>query len=439
MRVNAPSEPLSSSPVRMQRRAFALLEALVVVGVIGAVTTLTIPLYREYQIRSDLDNATQQATHGLARAKLLSQLGERDSQWGFYVPAGILYKGESYAGRDTQFDEIYPMPSTIAVSGILEVAYSKVEGLPSDTGNIVLRALNNDQRIIQVTIADDTQALAANEGDTLTVCHHLSGGSTETLLVPDATWPTHQAHGDTLGPCPSASSAASSVVSSATSSAASSAASSAVSSATSSAASSVGGGGGGGGGATCNKFTMASGTITTTATSNVTFKNWLSQITFGAGGPVVSVHACYSTDGGSSFSGLYGGNGNCKGNGNAYGNAVTPAGTDTKTVSIASGKNVVLRVLGRYKQQNWLAFNQLFDSDDGSGHIQMLRNGDTLSSYPGFGTQTPLKNYLISKSMADASGVITIGNCEVLAISELGTLGTSAADFQDDVMVMSFN
>lgn len=421
----------------MNRPAFGLLEMLLVIGILSAVTSFTVPMYREYQIRSDLDHAAQLATQGLSRAKLLSQSGEQDSEWGFYIPSGTLYKGTGYAERDQRFDEVFPMPSTIAISGIFDVSYSRIDGKPSTTGSITLRALNNDERVIYVTIAVDSAQIVTNESDTLTICHQ-----GQTIVIPEATWPSHQSHGDSVGTCPGASS--SSVAASSSSAGASSSAASSVSSSVASSSSSTGGGGGGGGGSSSSctsKFTFASSTqkITTTASTSVTFKNLLSQITYGSGGPVVSVHACYSTNDGSSWSGLYGGSGNCKGTGNAYGNAVKPNGTDTATVSIASGKKVALKIAGRYKHNGWLAFDESYTSVDQSGHVLLLQDGANLSDYSAFGNQTPLKNYLQSKGMIDAQGNVDISACEILAITELGTLGVSAADFQDDVLLMTFN
>ncbi len=411
----------------MNRRAFGLIEVLIVVGILGAVTTLSIPLYNEYQIRSDLELATQQTTQGLDRAKLLSQSAERDSAWGFYVPSGTLYKGNSYADRDTAFDEVFTMPSTIAVSGLFDVAFSKVKGTPGAIGSIVLRALNNDERVIQVSIAVEPEQLATNQSDTLTICHYDGLGNRSTITVPDSTWPGHQAHGDTIGACSGA--AASSVASSAAS-AASSVASSAASS-----ASSVSGGVS----SACAKFTLASnGKVDLQESATLTITNKFSQITFGAGGPVVPVHLCYSSDDGSNWSGAFGSSSNCTGNGNAYGNAVTPGGTDVKTVSLTSAHNVALKITGRYKQGGWLAFFESYSTRDGTGHALLLKNGDTISSYPQFGNQTNLKNYLVTQGMANASGQITLGSCQLLSVSELGDLGVSAADFQDNVALLNF-
>lgn len=411
---------------------------IIVLGILSAMSAVSIPAYREYQIRSDLDKTAQQVTQGLGRAKLLATSGERDAPWGFYVPSGTLYKGDSYADRDADFDEVYPMPSTIAVSGLLDISYSRVRGSPSDTGDIVLRALNNDERIIQVTIAVDQQALATNQMDLLTICHHNADGSTETVTIPDATWPYHTGHGDTNGACIAAASSSAAAASS------SAAASSVGASSSAAAASSSAGGGGGegsssaGGGGGCPMTLAADQTISLSAASSVTFLNKLAQITFGAGGPSVPVHLCYSTNGGSNWSPLFGGNGNCNGNGNAYGNAVEPNGIDTKTKSIPAG-TLLIRVNGRYSNHGWLAFHQTFTSNSSNGHIIFLRNGDTLASYPGFGTQTPLRNYLIAQGLLNAQGQVVLSSCQVLSITELGTLNSSGADFQDDVLLMSFN
>lgn len=415
----------------MFRRGFSLLEVVIVIGIVGVMSALSVPAYRDYQIRSDLDKVAQQVSQGLARAQLLSKSGERDAMWGFYVPAGVLYKGTSYATRDSSFDQVYPMPSTIAVSGLMDISYSRVKGTASQEGNIVLRALNDDQRQIQVTIAVDAQTIATNTGDVLTICHHPGLPDQQTMTVPDATWPMHIAHGDTVGACAGASSSA--AVSSSSSAPASSSSSSVPASSSSSSSSSSAAG-------SCSKFTMnSSQLITLTANSSVTFVNKLAQITFGSGGPDIPVHVCYSKNNGSSFSGLFGGSGNCTGNGNAYGNAVEPDGTNTATKSLSSGDRLILKIAGRYKTGGWLAFNETFTSNNSGGHTLFLRNGDILGSFPGFGSQIPLKTYLQGQGLANASGQITMTNCQVLAVTELGDLNTSASDFQDDVLLMTFN
>ncbi len=415
----------------MQRRAFSLLEVVIVIGIIGVMAALSIPQYRDYQIRSDLDTVAQQVSQGLARAQLLAKSGERDSAWGFYVPAGILYKGASYATRDSNYDQTFPMPSTIAVNGLLDISYAKNTGTPSEVGNITLRALNDDQRQIQVTIAINRQTIATNTSDVRVICHHPLTDR-QTLTIPESTLQTYLNQGDTLGACASASSA-SSVASSVASSAASSVA---VSSSSSPAA----GGGTGGSTAVCSKysFNTSSQLVTLTAQSTVTFTNLLAELRFGNGGPYADVHACYTTNQGTSWSALFGGSGNCSGHGNAYGNAISPSGA-SKVRTLSSGTKFGLKVRGSYSDHGWLSFEEIYTSLDGLGHVIFLRNGDTLANYSVVQNQVPLRTYLSSHGYLNASGQITIGSCEILSIADFNDLGTSGADFQDDVMLMSFN
>jgi prepilin-type N-terminal cleavage/methylation domain-containing protein len=183
----------------MKHSGLTLVEILLVVAIIGLLSTFTIPLYREYQIRNDLNVVTEQITQGLARARLLSESSQNDTGWGFYVPAGVLYKGSSYAKRDPKFDELYAMPSTIKTAGLFEVSYSKIKGVPSATGSIILTTISNDQRSIQVDVLNRT--IAVTQGDNLAICHLPGTPSEQTITVSDAAWPAHQAHGDYLGTC----------------------------------------------------------------------------------------------------------------------------------------------------------------------------------------------------------------------------------------------
>ena len=84
------------------------------------------------------------------RARLLSQAGTDDSNWGIHASSGILFKGTSFVNRDRDFDEFYPFASTITFSGIDEVFFSQLYGEPNITGTITLTALSGDTRRIAV-------------------------------------------------------------------------------------------------------------------------------------------------------------------------------------------------------------------------------------------------------------------------------------------------
>lgn len=182
----------------MLRRGFTVLELMLAIAILAGVSAISIPAYRDYQIRSDLNIATEQITQALGRAQLLSQAGQHGMEWGYAVPQSTLFAGQSYAARAAEHDERYPYPETIATSGLSEVWFSRVEGVPSATGTIVLTSLRGEEKEVNIII--DRRGIAVNASDRLTLCHCQSN-SPMTLYLPDNTWPAHERHGDYLGPC----------------------------------------------------------------------------------------------------------------------------------------------------------------------------------------------------------------------------------------------
>ncbi|MBI1813262.1 choice-of-anchor A family protein [Candidatus Peregrinibacteria bacterium] len=186
-------------------------------------------------------------------------------------------------------------------------------------------------------------------------------------------------------------------------------------------------------------FNPSTGIMTTTALTSVTFKNMEALITYGAGGPQINVHACESDDGGSHFTHLFGGTGNCFGDGIANGNAVKPNGTDTKTLTIGANSPVIFRSNAHFEQPGWLTYDRSTQSNDQTGRMVFLRNGDIVPSVPGFAGQQSLKAYLQGQAMANSSNTMTVGACELVIATELGSsISGPAADFQDDVMDIKF-
>ncbi|UPA22618.1 prepilin-type N-terminal cleavage/methylation domain-containing protein [Candidatus Peribacteria bacterium] len=403
----------------MKRAGFTIVEMLMVIGIIGVISGVTVPLYRDYQVRNDLNVATEQVTQGLARARLLSQSAQSDAGWGFYVPAGILYKGDSYATRVAGADETYPMPSTITVTGIFDISYTKVKGQPSSTGSIILTALDSEQRTIEIEVQKET--IAVVEGDNLTICHKIGGSAEQTKVIPDAAWPGHQNHGDTLGACATAASSVSSSRSSSRSS--SSVSSSRSSSAPSSLSSSVAS-------ATCaDRFSVsADNTITTTGPLSVIFQSLGAQFGYGNGGPTVPVTVKYSKKAnGNSASNLF------------SGNAINGTGGATQTVTgFKNGDKVVLKFRAYYNDNGWLTYDNTVVSNVNNGSVKVLRNGDLAPTIPGSSGQQSVSSLL---QPITVNGRISIGQYDVVMIVDFNYADCptcTSADFQDGIVLVKF-
>lgn len=410
----------------MRRAGFALIEILLVVGMVGTMTGLAIPLYRDYQIRNDLNLATEQVTQGLARARLLSQSAQNDDAWGFYIPAGVLYKGTQYAARDSQYDEVYAMPSTIMTTGLSEVSYQKLSGNPSGTGAITLLALNQDTRTILIVVEKESIAVVRN--DRISICHQ-TGGGTKTLNINDNAWPAHQNHGDTLGACPTSSSSAASSTA-ITSSAVSSVASSSVSSISSVAASSASSSSA----ACADRFSIASdGTITTTGAMSVQFDSMGALFTYGSSGPDIPVTVAYKkTNNGNSWTNLF------------SGNAINGNGGATQTVSgFSNGDKVILRFWAKFSQRGWLSYDRKIYSNDGLSNVVLLRNGDVA---PVLSSTSSVSSLIQSITV---NGLINIGTYDVLMMADFNRQDASSCadyfcsngesvDYQDGIVLVKF-
>jgi len=112
---------------------------------IGVLSPLALDFYRE----REFDVHSKSIVQSLRRAQLQSIAGERDSSFGVYfgINEYTLFKGDSYNRRDTAFDEVFELPSDFSISGISEIVFSKIKGLPSYIGDIVLTSGNRSGTI----------------------------------------------------------------------------------------------------------------------------------------------------------------------------------------------------------------------------------------------------------------------------------------------------
>ncbi|MBU2213516.1 type II secretion system GspH family protein, partial [Patescibacteria group bacterium] len=135
----------------MSHKSFTAIETLITIGIIGVTAGISVPMFRNFQIRNDLDLATEQTIQALRSAQIRSQAGQNDEEWGVFIQEGVLFQGETYMLRDPEQDEVYPIPATINTSGLEEVVFSRVDGAPYQTGDIILEALSGDSRIITIS------------------------------------------------------------------------------------------------------------------------------------------------------------------------------------------------------------------------------------------------------------------------------------------------
>ena len=134
------------------KSGFTLVEVMLSVALLGAVTSLTAPVWLSMQSRNSLDIAATHIVHSLRRAGALSRAVAGDSSWGVAIDAErlTLFRGATYASRDIAFDETFDFDWGVVSTGLSEVVLEKVTGRPSTTGTITLSTSSHDTRIITI-------------------------------------------------------------------------------------------------------------------------------------------------------------------------------------------------------------------------------------------------------------------------------------------------
>ncbi|MDD5103220.1 MAG: hypothetical protein PHX93_02365 [Candidatus Peribacteraceae bacterium] len=401
----------------MAHKGFTAIEVLLTLGIVAVTAGMSVPLYRTYQLRSDLDTAVEQARHALERAQVLARAGQNDSMWGYAASEGVLFQGEAFAIRESESDELYIVPGTVQVSGLPEVVFQRVSGEPVATGEIVYEAGNGERRTITVT-----------GGGTLTVSPLLppveeQASSSATSLSSDSGSAVASEGAASSVPGSSAASAGGSTASTAsTGSTGSAVSSSGAESSTASAGEEGGGEESSSSEATCeDTFTLLpDGTVETTGTVDATVKVLGSQVSEGAGGGSAKVVVSVSTDEGETWTSLF--------NGKAV-----KGGEEETVPNLPSGTKLLVQVNGRH---SWL-FNRTFRSNNSEGHMFVLRNGHLVPSslYDAFGNTISLAPFL--RAVIE-NGHVKIHPHAVLFLTELDALWKGSSKFQDAVIEVTF-
>ncbi|MGE5327785.1 MAG: Tfp pilus assembly protein FimT/FimU [Thiobacillus sp.] len=140
-----------------KKAGFTLVELLLSISVIVILSALSMPFISAFQSRNNLDVALNTIAQAERRAQTSAMAVERDADctgWGLSVQSSgiVLYCGTSFSGRNSSFDENYDIASNINISstgGAGDISYSKVSGLPNNTGTITLTQ-GSDSRSISI-------------------------------------------------------------------------------------------------------------------------------------------------------------------------------------------------------------------------------------------------------------------------------------------------
>lgn len=126
---------------------FTLLEVLLSISVIAVLMGITAPVYISFQNRNALDTTSQSVIESLRRSETFARNGRGDTNWGVKLQTGslIIYKGASYAARDTTADDVVTLNPAMTLGGLGEVNFNELSGNPVTAGTITVTSTANNE------------------------------------------------------------------------------------------------------------------------------------------------------------------------------------------------------------------------------------------------------------------------------------------------------
>lgn len=115
-------------------RGLTLIEILLIVGIMAILLAISLPLGLDFYKNQQLESQARGISQTIRRAQLKSMSGEIDSSFGVYLTNDnyILFKGDSFLTRDSQYDEVFELPEVITLQGLSEIVFLKLEGIPKE-------------------------------------------------------------------------------------------------------------------------------------------------------------------------------------------------------------------------------------------------------------------------------------------------------------------
>lgn len=139
----------------MRHPGFSLLEVTIVMTLLLVTLAITFPFLGSFQRREALRTVSQDVFQALVQARNRAQTGERGGAWGVELLNGsyVLYAGDSFAVRQTAYDESRSVSPAISFSGLTEPNFQRGTGIPTAAGTLTLTHEQGDTMMIIINSA----------------------------------------------------------------------------------------------------------------------------------------------------------------------------------------------------------------------------------------------------------------------------------------------
>ena len=134
------------------KKGFSFIELLIVIGIIAILGTTMAPIGSSLINRNNLRTKVDELVIALQSDRINSMTNKENSPWGVKTESQqiVIFKGNSYATRDQNFDEKFLYPKSMSITAI-EIIFAQLTGLPSSPQTIQVNGPGSINKAVLVT------------------------------------------------------------------------------------------------------------------------------------------------------------------------------------------------------------------------------------------------------------------------------------------------
>ena len=130
-------------------RGFTFIELMLVTALITLIGVFATPVGLSYYQSQLVNEISDGLVSALRQAQGFAYTGKHNHAFGVFITADAytVFEGDTYASRITSEDMVFPIASTVTVSGLQEIVFSEMSGTPRATGMVTVVSGNKMSQI----------------------------------------------------------------------------------------------------------------------------------------------------------------------------------------------------------------------------------------------------------------------------------------------------
>ena len=134
-------------------RGITIIELLLVISITTILSAASVPIASNFMVRSYFRDGKDAVVSQLYTSKINSMTNKENSPWGVNTTSSqiTVFKGTSYAARDTDFDKNFNTPNSITISSG-EVVFAQHSGNLSSAASFTISSNLGDSDTVNVNL-----------------------------------------------------------------------------------------------------------------------------------------------------------------------------------------------------------------------------------------------------------------------------------------------